>query len=112
MINGSPKAGRRGPRLILALVLGAAAAIGVYVYVNSVQQTAQQTARVAAQQATVNASVRTRVVVAKSSLPAQAALTPDNVELRDVASDALQPNAAITMNEVTCKMLLVAVAAG
>ena len=35
-----------------------------------------------------------KVVVAKVTLPAQSVLTPDNVELRDVATDAVQPNAA------------------
>src|SRR5216684_3905761 len=50
-MNASPKSGRRGPRIVLALFLGAAAAAGVYMYVSSVQQTAQQSARVAAQQA-------------------------------------------------------------
>ena len=47
MINGSGlgKSGRRGPRVVLALLLGAAAAAGVYLYVSSVQQAAQQLMR-------------------------------------------------------------------
>ena len=50
MQNG-PKSIRRGPRLILALLLGTAAAAGVYLYVGNIQQAAQQNARLAAQQA-------------------------------------------------------------
>ena len=115
MITGGPKSsGRRGPRLVLAIALGAAAAAGVYLYVSNVQQTAQQTARAAVQQqATATASPsHTRVVVAKLTLPAQTLLTPDNVELRDVANDAIQPNAATAMPDVQGKSLTVPVAAG
>jgi pilus assembly protein CpaB len=112
MINGGPKSsGRRGPRLVLAIALGAAAAAGVYMYVGSVQQAAQQSARAAAQQATDVAAARTRVVVAKTTLPAQTVLTQDNVELRDVAKDAIQPNAATAMNDVQGKALTLPVAA-
>src|SRR5207249_4810172 len=106
------RTGRRGPRLALALALGAAAAAGVYMYVNSVQQTAQQGARQAAQQAAAATASRAKVVVAKTSLAAQTALTPDNVELRDVAADAVQPNAAQNLNDVMGRALTVPVAAG
>jgi Flp pilus assembly protein CpaB len=116
MINGGPKpSGRRGPRLVLAVALGAAAAAGVYLYVGNVQQNAQQSARVAAQQAAAaaaNTSTRARVVVAKTTLPAQTVLTQDNAEVRDVSSDAVQPNAALSMNDVQGKALSVPVAAG
>src|SRR5689334_21361199 len=101
MVNGT-KSGRRGPRLVLAIVLGAAAAAGVYLYVNSIQTTAQQTARAAAQQASVAAAAtaqRTRVVVAKTTLPAGTALTGDNVELREFSPDAVQPNAATQLTD-------------
>ena len=112
MINGGPKSsGRRGPRLVLAIALGAAAAAGVYMYVGSVQQTAQQSARAAAQQVTTAAATRARVVVAKTTLPAQTVLTQDNVELRDVTNDAIQPNAATALNDVQGKALTVPVAA-
>jgi len=112
MINGGPKSsGRRGPRLVLAIALGAAAAAGVYMYVGSVQQTAQQSARAAAQQVTTAAATRARVVVAKTTLPAQTVLTQDNVELRDVSNDAIQPNAATALNDVQGKALTVPVAA-
>jgi Flp pilus assembly protein CpaB len=112
MINSSPRPGRRGPRLLLALVLGGAAAAGVYLYVNSVQQNAQQTARAAAQQAAVVAvTPRSKVVVAKATLPAQTPLTADNVEVREVAPDAIQPNAAISLADVQGKALTLPVAA-
>jgi Flp pilus assembly protein CpaB len=52
------------------------------------------------------------VVVAKTTLPAQTALTLDNVEIRDVATDAVQPNAASTLTDVQGKALTVPVAAG
>jgi Flp pilus assembly protein CpaB len=114
MINSTPKSGRRGPRLLLALALGAAAAAGVYLYVSSVQQTAQQTARLAAQQATAAAAVtaRAKVVVAKATLAAQTPLSAENVEVRDVAPDALQPNAAISLSDVQGKALMLPVAQG
>jgi Flp pilus assembly protein CpaB len=119
MINAGPKStGRRGPRLILAIALGAAAAAGVYLYVGNVQQNAQQAARAAAQQqqqaaaAAATTASRSRVVVAKLTLPAQTVLTPDNAEVREVGTDAVQPNAATTMPDVQGKALTVPVAAG
>src|SRR5918912_2175551 len=119
MINAGPKStGRRGPRLILAIALGAAAAAGVYLYVGNVQQNAQQAARAAAQQqqqaaaAAATTASRSRVVVAKLTLPAQTVLTPDNAEVREVGNDAVQPNAATTMTDVQGKALTVPVAAG
>ena len=114
MINGGAKSsGRRGPRLVLAMALGAAAAAGVYLYVTNVQQTAQQTARAAVlQQATAAAPARAGVVVAKLTLPAQTVLTADNAEVREVANDAVQPNAAAALADVQGKSLTVPVAAG
>src|SRR5919202_1186905 len=119
MINGGPKStGRRGPRLILAIALGAAAAAGVYLYVGNVQQNVQQTARAAAQQqkqaaaAAATTASRSGVVVAKLTLPSQTVLTPDNAEVREVGNDAVQPNAATSMTDVQGKALTVPVAAG
>jgi Flp pilus assembly protein CpaB len=113
MINGSPKPGRRGPRLVLAIALGAAAAAGVYMYVGSVQQTAQQSAQAAAQRAVAQATVRSnKVVVAKVSLATLTVLSDENVELRDMAADAVQPNAATALGDVRGKALAVPVAAG
>jgi Flp pilus assembly protein CpaB len=112
MMNSNPKPGRRGPRLALAIALGAAAAAGVFMYVNSIQQQAQISSRVAAQQAAAQASARTKVVYAKVSLAAQTVLTPDNVELRDTPAEAVQPNAVTTLADATGKILSVPVAAG
>lgn len=113
MMNANTRTGRRGPRLALALLLGVAAAAAVYLYVSNVQQNAQQSARAAAaQQASLATATRTRAVVAKSTLPAQTVLTPDNVELRDVNTDALQPNAATALTDVQGKALSVPVATG
>ena len=111
-MNASPRPGRRGPRLALAIALGVAAAAGVYMYVSSVQQQAQVSARAAVQQAAAVANSRTRVVVAKASLAAGTALSPDNVELRDMPTEAVQPNAATALSDVTGKALTVPVAAG
>lgn len=111
-MQSGPRSVRRGPRLLLALVLGAAAAAGVYLYVGNIQQTAQQNARQAAQAAASQPVTRTKVMVAKSSLAAQTVLTPDNVELREVANDAVQPNAATVLGDVVNKVLTVPVAAG
>jgi Flp pilus assembly protein CpaB len=113
MINATPRSGRRGPRLLLALVLGVAAAAGVYLYVGNVQQQANQAARVAAQQAAAAVQpTRGKVVVAKSTLAAQTPLSTDNIELKDVATDAIQPNAATTLADVAGKALTVPVAVG
>src|SRR5579859_842857 len=113
MMNDGPRPVRRGPRLALAIALGLAAAAGVYMYVSSIQQQAQVTARAAALQAATQAApTRAKVVVAKVSLPAQTALTADNVELRDVPSEAIQPNALTSLNDVAGKLLNTPVAAG
>jgi Flp pilus assembly protein CpaB len=112
MMNASPRPGRRGPRLLLALALGAAAAAGVFMYVNAIQQQAQVTARTAAQQAAVASTTRARVAVAKTSLSAGTALSADNVELRDLPTEAVQPNALSTLTDLTGKALTVPVAAG
>src|SRR5215813_8682922 len=100
MINGSPKPGRRGPRLALAIALGAAAAAGVFMYVNSIQQQSAANTRVAVQQAAAAVASRAKVVVAKTSLSAQTVLTPDNVEVKETAAEAVQPNAATAVNDV------------
>src|SRR5690242_21907303 len=105
MINSSPKPGRRGPRLALAIALGAAAAAGVFMYANSIQQQAAQNTRVAVQAAQAQAvqSNRAKIVVAKQTLPAQTALTADNVELHDFSSDAVEPNAETAIADVVGK---------
>jgi Flp pilus assembly protein CpaB len=114
MINATPRSsGRRGPRLLLALVLGVAAAAGVYLYVGNIQQQAAQATRIATQQAALAAQPsRAKVVVAKATLAAQTPLTTDNIEVKDVATEAVQPNAAVALADVQNKALTVPVAAG
>ena len=70
----------------------------------SVSRTAQNE-RVAIQQGAAVVSARASVVVARANLAAGTALTPDNVELRDVSTDAIQPNAATALSDVTGKVL-------
>src|SRR5947209_3532646 len=111
-MNAIQKPARRGPRILLALLLGAAAAGGVYLYVGNIQQSAQQATRQAVQQAQNVPVARAKVMVAKQTLAAQTALTADNVELREVPSDAVQPNAVTSLGEVQGRALTVPVAAG
>jgi pilus assembly protein CpaB len=115
-MNAIPKTSRRGPRILLAVVLGLAAAAGVYLYVSNVQQTAQAQTQRALQNATAaaaaNVASRTKAVVAKQTIPAQTTLTADLIELRDVPPDAVQPNAQTNLQDVVGKALLVPVANG
>ena len=111
-MQNAPRTVRRGPRLLLALLLGVAAAAGVYLYVSNIQQQAQVNARQATQQAIAQTAARAKVVVANATLPAQTVLSPDNVELKDVAPDAVQPNAATSVGEVQGKAISVPVAIG
>src|SRR5689334_16244966 len=112
-MNTVSKPMRRGPRILLALVLAGAAATGVWVYINNVEQAAAQSAAQAAQQArvAVTTSNRAKVLVATQGLAAGTPLTSANVELRDVAQDAVQPNALTTMKDADGKALNQPVAA-
>lgn len=112
-MNSVSKPLRRGPRIVLALMLAGVAAAGVWLYINNVEQAAAQTAAQAAQQARTAAvtATRSKVVVAKHTIAAQTALTNDNIELRDVNSDALQPNAVTALNDALGKALSLPVAA-
>jgi Flp pilus assembly protein CpaB len=108
---------RRGPRIVLAVLLASVAAGGVWLYVNNLEQAAAVSAAQAAQQARVAAAAaattgRAKVLVAKQTLAAQTALTADNVEVRDVSQDAVQPNALTSLNDVLGKGLNQPVAAG
>ena len=96
---------RRSTRVLLALVLGLAAAAGVYLYVGNVQQTAQLAARQQAQQAQQAANAKAKVAVAKVNIAAQAPLSAENVELRELSADAVQPNAVTNLNEIDNKVL-------
>ncbi len=104
--------GRRWPRIAFALLLGVAAAGGVYLYVNSLQQANQaavQQAQVAAAKA---ASTTQNVVVAKQNVAAQTALDPNLFQIQAVPVDAVQPNAISTLSDLTGKMLTTPVAQG
>ncbi|HEY1297271.1 MAG TPA: Flp pilus assembly protein CpaB, partial [Chloroflexota bacterium] len=113
-MNAIQKSSRRGPRILLAFLLAAAAAGGVYLYVSNIQATAQVNVANAQQQQQLAAAAasRARVVTAKQTLAAQTQLTNDNVELRDTLQDAIQPNAATSLTDVVGKTLLVPVATG
>ena len=50
------------------------------------------------------ASQRAQVIVAKVDLPAHTVLTSDDVDVRDVATDAVQPNAATSLADVQGKV--------
>ena len=112
-MNAISKPARRGPRILLALFLGAAAAAGVYLYVNNIQQTAQlQTQRAVQQvQAAAPSVAKSKAVVAKLTISQGAVLTQDNVELRDIVGDP-QPNAATSVNDVMGKTASIPFSAG
>jgi pilus assembly protein CpaB len=67
---------------------------------------------VAQQPAVANIPVRARIVVARGTLAAGTPLGSDNVEMKDVATDAVQSNAATALTDVVGKSLIVPVAAG
>jgi hypothetical protein len=71
-------------------------------------QTALQQQQASAAAAAANS--QSRAVVAKQALAAQTVLTADNVELRVVPPDAMQPNVETDINDVIVKALLVPVA--
>jgi Flp pilus assembly protein CpaB len=83
----------------------------VYLYVNQVQNNAQR-AITASVSAPTLPTGRVKVVTAKQTLAAQTALTADNVEVREVTPDSLQPNALTSLNDAVGKALLVPVATG
>lgn len=96
----SLKRGSRVPRTFMALALGGAAAIGVYAYVGSVQQSA------------TTVVPRAKVLVAKTDLAARTVLAPDFFELRELPKEAVAPRALASPNELSGKVLAVPMAAG
>ena len=91
--------GRRGPRLTLALALGLAAAAGRVLYVGNIQH-ARRSRPPAPRRSRPPRPRPPRLARSRRGqdhAPAQTVLTPDNVELRDMAGDAVQPNAATTL---------------
>ncbi|MBV8715939.1 MAG: SAF domain-containing protein, partial [Chloroflexi bacterium] len=112
-MNAIQKPGRRGPRILLALLLASVAAGGVWLYVNNLEQAAAASAAAAAQQARVAAATtgRAKVVVATQGLAAGTPLSSTSVDLRDVSQDAVQPNAVTVLNDAVGKALNQPVAA-
>jgi Flp pilus assembly protein CpaB len=110
MINRpTPGRKRRSLRLLVALALAGAAAGGVYMYVNSVQDqaAAQQVAlAAAAPQSLAN------VLVAKSDVPANVPLTADLFEMKALPKDAIAQGAVSTPDQLTGKALTAPMASG
>lgn len=111
-MNTINKPTRRGPRIILALLLASLAAVGVWMYINSVEQTASRQAALTAQQAiAATAPGRSKVLVATTGLAAGTPLSDANVAVREVTQDAVQPNAATALADIQGKALNQPVAA-
>ncbi|MBI4491269.1 MAG: Flp pilus assembly protein CpaB [Chloroflexi bacterium] len=100
MPQATPKRGLRIPRPLLALAVGGAAAIGVYMYVGSVQQAASAPIP------------RAKVLVAKTDLAAKTTLRSDFFEVRELPREAVGPKALSGANEASGKVLAVPMAAG
>jgi Flp pilus assembly protein CpaB len=117
MSTYNPKRSRRGVRLVVALVLAATAAGGVYLYASSMQrQVTQQQARPqpdASVAPTENPPVPViSVVVAHTDLQAKTPLGSDAFELREVPADRVATNAVKSLEAVSGKMLNAPLAAG
>src|SRR5262245_14866880 len=116
MMNApTPRPRRRLPRLLLALLLGGAAAALVYTYVQSVQASALREAALRAAQApapTATAIPRSKVLVARVDLPAKTLLQPEQFELRELPTEAVAPRAIVSLGDVSGKQLAVPLAAG
>jgi Flp pilus assembly protein CpaB len=111
MIEGAAtRPGRRGPRIVLAALLGLAAAGGVFLYVSSVQQANQAAVQQAAARAA--ATAKSNVVVAKDNIPAQTPLDPSKFEVHQVSTDGVAPNAISSLSDLQGKVLAAPVAAG
>jgi pilus assembly protein CpaB len=109
LINQSSRGSRRAPRLLLALMLGGAAAVGVFLYINSVQDTARQEAA----RATLEAQTKTAtVLVAKDNLPAQTALTAAMFDEREMPVGVILPGALTSFDQVGTKVLNTPLQAG
>src|SRR5262245_59626170 len=108
-----PRAGRRLPRLLLALVLGGAAAGLVYSYVGSVPEAARRAAPSVPQPApTATPIPRTKVLVAKMDMPARTLLRPELFEERELPTEAVVPAAVSSTSQLVGKQLAAPVAAG
>lgn len=112
MIQPAPARRRvRVPRLGLALGLGAIAALGVYLYVGTVQQQVEQAQR-EVQQAAQKAVPRTPVLVAKVNVPARQPLLPEFFEIREIPQESVVSTALRSTEGLTGKVLTTPLAAG
>jgi pilus assembly protein CpaB len=96
-------------RLVIALTLAGVAAGGVYLYAGSLQQ---QVATQQDQVALATPEPRTRVLVAKVDLPANAPLSPDLFEVKSLAPEAVAPNPITTPDQLVGKVLANPMATG
>src|ERR1051326_2932535 len=108
MINSAgPKRGSRTPRLLLALLLGAVAAGGVFLYVSSLQQQAEQ-----AQLAANKVIPRSPALVAKVNIAARSPLSPDDFEVKELPAEAVPANIVTAPAQLSGKVLDTPIAAG
>src|SRR5437879_5719731 len=108
MINSAgPKRGSRTPRLLLALVLGAVAAGGVFLYVSSLQQQAD-----VAQLAANKVIPRSPALVAKVNIAARSPLSADDFEIKELPAEAVPANIVISPAQLSGKVLDSPIAAG
>src|SRR6266700_1372748 len=108
MINSAgPKRASRTPRLLLALVLGAVAAGGVFLYVSSLQQQTDQ-----AQQAANKVIPRAPALVAKVNVAARSPLVADDFEVKQLPVEAVPANIVTSPAQLSGKVLDTPIAAG
>src|SRR5260370_38746778 len=108
MINSAgPKRGSRTPRLLLALVLGAVAAGGVFLYASSLQQQAE-----VAQLAANKVIPRAPALVAKVSIAARSPLSATDFEIKELPAEAVPANVVTSPGQLVGKVLYGPIAAG
>ena len=108
----SPKRSRRGLRLVIALGLAGAAAVGVFLYAGSMQREAMQQQQRLQQEARAAQKPRVAVVVARADLQARTPLGPDAFELRELSEDAVASNAVKSLDAISGKVLKEPIGAG
>ena len=107
MSTYTPKRGRRGLRLVVALALATTAAGGVFVYASSVQRKAAQQQQQLRQEVSADPTQTplVSVLVAHVDLQPKTRLTPDAFELRELPADAVASNAVKSLEAVAGKQL-------
>src|SRR5579859_4042699 len=109
MNQGSSRGGGRAPRLLLALLLGAAAAVGVFLYINSVQESARQEAERARLAAITDTGT---VLVANKNVPAQVPLTTAMFDVKEIPVSLILPGAIKSFDAMQGKVLTTPLEAG